>query len=512
MSTNNTTDLPDLSWNVMPANLPYWIPAYYVGGSLSEYNAAMNPAIKNIGIFFPQSHAELPPLLKYSTPNPIGFDAQAQATVWAGLRTYEGIIDVKFTPVNVSDAPGTINFVKTTLRSGAVGEGYETRSTGAGAVLISPTYAAPGSPGEGWLLAHETMHALGLKHPTEGTIKIQPQDNGPLWTNVSNTTTDTRPLPPGFSDSRSFAPQPLDIAALQYLYGPSKSVRTGDDTYVLVENNPNFVWDGVGTDTIDGRQLTRGLTLDLNPGTWGFVGAKADHITAPGQVTVNYGSVIENVNGSHFADTITGNAANNVFKGFGGNDRFVLATGNDGVDGGTGIDTVVLSGARASYVATAPNGTVRLASTTDGTKTLSGVERVHFNGGTDGIAYDIQNGIAGDTIKLLGAAGGLAMIANKEVAGIGIHFRDIGMTRDQVSEAAINAMVGPAGTNAAVVNLLWTNLMGSAPSAAEAQPFVDLLNQGTYTRGAMTSAVADLLDQKVGLTGVASYDFTVFGG
>jgi len=26
------------------------------------------------------------------------------------------------------------------------------------------------------------------------------------------------------------------------------------------------------------------------------------------------------------------------------------------------------------------------------------------------------------------------------------------------------------------------------------------------------SAVADLLDQKVGVTGVASYDFTVFGG
>ena len=82
----------------------------------------------------------------------------------------------------------------------------------------------------------------------------------------------------------------------------------------------------------------------------------------------------------------------------------------------------------------------------------------------------------------------------------------------QILTYTTNAMVGSGGTNTAVVNLLWTNLMGSAPSAAEAQPFVDMLNQGTYTRGAMTSAVADLLDQKVGLTGVVSYDFTVFGG
>jgi len=503
MSTNNT----------MPTNLPYWIPAYYVGGSLSEYNAAMNPAIKDIGIFFPQNASQLSALNASSGPTLVPFDAQAQATVWAGLRTYEGIIDVKFNAVSFGDAPGVINFLKAATSGTSVGGGLSIKDYLPGSVTISPTYAAPGSNSEGDLLSHELMHALGMKHPYEGTYKIHSQDNGGHWTGLTNTTTDPAPMSPEeLRELHKFAPRPLDIAALQYLYGPSKSVRTGDDTYVLVENNPNFVWDGVGTDTIDGRQLTRGLTLDLNPGTWGHIGAKADHITAPGQVTVNYGSVIENVNGSNFADTITGNAANNVFKGFGGNDRFVLATGNDGVDGGTGIDTVVLSGARASYVATAPNGTVRLASTTDGTKMLSGVERVHFNGGTDGIAYDIQNGIAGDTIKLLGAAGGLAMIANKEVAGIGIHFRDIGMTRDQVSEAAINAMVGPAGTNAAVVNLLWTNLMGSAPSAAEAQPFVDLLNQGTYTRGAMTSAVADLLDQKVGLTGVASYDFTVFGG
>ena len=497
--------------NTMPANLLYWIPAYYVGGSLSEYNAAMNPAIKNIGVYFPQNASELPPLLKYSVPNPIGFDAQAQATVWAGLRTFEGIIDVKFNAVNASEAGGTINFVKTTFASGAVGGGYETRATSAGAVLISPTYADPGSRAEGRLIAHELMHAMGMEHPYEGLYKIQPQDNGAYWTDLSNTTTDTRADPPGYFDEAGFQPRPLDIAALQYLYGPSKTVRTGNDTYKLVENDANFIWDAIGTDTIDGQHLTKGLTLDLNPGTWGHIGAKATFITAPGQVTVNYGSTIENVLGTNFDDTITGNAANNVLKGFGGNDRFTLATGNDTVDGGTGTDTVVLSGVRGAYAASRTGDTVRLTSTTDGTKALTGVERVLFNHGTDATAYDIENGgIAGDTIKLLAVAAGTAMVANKDIAGVGIAFRDAGMTRDQVSEAAINAVVGLNGTNADVVRVLWTNLVGSAPSAADAQPFVDMLNHGDFTRGSLTSLAADVLDQQVHLTGVASYDYVPF--
>ena len=82
----------------------------------------------------------------------------------------------------------------------------------------------------------------------------------------------------------------------------------------------------------------------------------------------------------------------------------------------------------------------------------------------------------------------------------------------QILTYTTNAMVGSGGTNTAVVNLLWTNLMGSAPSAADAQPFVDMLNQGDFTRGSLTSLAADVLDQNVHLTGVASYEYTVFAG
>ena len=439
--------------------------------------------------------------------------------MWAGLRTFEDIIDVKFRPSNVAEAPGVINFVKSnTLSPGAAGEGYAIRDWGAGAVIIKPGFAQPGSVDEGWVLGHELMHALGLNHPYEGTHRIMPQDNGPFWTNVANSITDTRPLPPGFLNTAGFEPRPLDIAALHYLYGPSKTTRTGNDVYKLDEAGANFIWDGGGgVDTIDGSHLSKGMTVNLNPGTWGHIGAKATFITAPGQITVNYGSVIENVRGSQFADVIVGNGADNLLEGLGGNDLFMLGAGADTVDGGVGIDTVRLDGTRASYQATKTGASLRLDGGAAGVKALNGVERVQFKNAatglhTDGVAYDIAGGgIAGDTIKLLGVLGGAPLVANREIAGIGIHLRDAGMSRDQVSEMAVNALVGPSGSNADVAALLWKGYFGAAPSAAEAASLGALLDQGVYTRGSMTSAVADLMDSQpaLSLTGVGSYDYQV---
>lgn len=148
-----------------------------------------------------------------------------------------------------------------------------------------------------------------------------------------------------------------------------------------------------------------------------------------------------------------------------------------------------------------------------GTKTLQGVERVLFNNGKEGIAFDTI-GSAGDAMKTLGAVFGKGSATNKDFMGIALFgLETLGMSRDQLAEFAINAAVGgPGASNVAVVNLLWTNLLGSAPSAADAQPFVDLLNSGAYSRGAFTIAVADLMNGQVNLTGVAAVEFDTFAG
>ena len=49
-----------------------------------------------------------------------------------------------------------------------------------------------------------------------------------------------------------------------------------------------------------------------------------------------------------------------------------------------------------------------------------------------------------------------------------------------------------ATTNTAVVNKLWTNLFGAAPTAAQAAPYVAMLDSGSSTPGALGVMAADL--------------------
>ena len=58
--------------------------------------------------------------------------------------------------------------------------------------------------------------------------------------------------------------------------------------------------------------------------------------------------------------------------------------------------------------------------------------------------------------------------------------------------ALANLAVQATGTSAAadVVHLLWANVIGGAPSAQEAQPYVDLLNGG-MSIGQLTVLAAD---------------------
>jgi hypothetical protein len=132
----------------------------------------------------------------------------------------------------------------------------------------------------------------------------------------------------------------LDIAALQYLYGPSATARAGDDVYTASSAAPNLIWDGAGADTLSVAMAPQGATVFLTPGHWGFIGAaKSDRITAPGQITVNFGTVIENLIGSALADRLVGNEVGNRIEGQAGNDTMEGGEGDDTLSGGAGGDT-----------------------------------------------------------------------------------------------------------------------------------------------------------------------------
>lgn len=99
----------------------------------------------------------------------------------------------------------------------------------------------------------------------------------------------------------------------------------GDDT-LLSGIAGDYFDGGEGSDTISYFNYAVAVTVDLSTGT----GAGGDSLIS-----------VENVRGSAYADTITGNLADNVIFGFGGDDVIYSGAGNDSVFGGGGNDELV---------------------------------------------------------------------------------------------------------------------------------------------------------------------------
>jgi len=83
---------------------------------------------------------------------------------------------------------------------------------------------------------------------------------------------------------------------------------------------------GPGDDTADFMDASRGITADLSASR--VSGFGKDRLVG-----------VEHVDGSDFADVLTGNSKVNVLNGWGGNDRLIGAAGDDVLDGGEGADT-----------------------------------------------------------------------------------------------------------------------------------------------------------------------------
>jgi CARDB/Bacterial pre-peptidase C-terminal domain len=211
----------------------------------------------------------------------------------------------------------------------------------------------PGNHGYMTLL-HETLHALGLKHPgnydvggngTEGPYLLPANDN------TSNTIMSYNTL-----GSSPITPMEYDIRALQYLYGAKRqnsnattyqfttvhSYQVASEIFGLAETPiKQTLWDSQGIDTLDLSQLAtvdRGYSINLNGGGWITTQIDRDrqiyyaqqnrmpYYATPFGTAIAYSTVLENVITSKSDDQMIANSANNRFQGYdpgqdGGNDR-----------------------------------------------------------------------------------------------------------------------------------------------------------------------------------------------
>ncbi len=308
----------------------------------------------------------------------------------------------------------------------------------------------------------------------------------------------------------------------------------GDDTYIVDNVNDNIV-ENTGTD-VDSVQASVSYTLRVNLENLALTG------------TANIDAI-----GNDLNNTLTGNAGANILDGGAGNDTLIGGAGDDiyivdnikdvitesageGVDsirasvsyalsanlenltltgtaaidatgndlnniftgnaganilnGGAGIDKAIYSSLRTDVTVTKTTNGYTVADKTgaEGTDTLINVERLQFD--DKSVAFDID-GNAGITAKILGAVFGKDSVANKSYVGIGLGYLDSGGSYGDLMKLAIDAKLGVGASHAAVVNLLFTNIMNRPPGADFLNSYVGALDRGEYTVASLGMFWAD---------------------
>jgi Ca2+-binding RTX toxin-like protein len=241
-------------------------------------------------------------------------------------------------------------------------------------------------------------------------------------------------------DTANYLSAPSRVVVNLALAGPQNTQGAGLDTLVSIENllgsafNDTLTGNAAantllgydGNDTIfglDGNdEIDGGAGNDILQGNGGIDTVAYDSANGPVVVSLalqgawqntigagnDYLNGFENLRGSFFSDTLTGNAAANVIEGGSGNDTIDGGAGNDTIDGGDGNDTLI-GGAgtdTASYASAFFGVTVSLAlqgvaqnTISAGIDTLSGFENL-----TGSAFDDVLTGDAGAN-TLRGGAG-----------------------------------------------------------------------------------------------------------
>ena len=108
-----------------------------------------------------------------------------------------------------------------------------------------------------------------------------------------------------------------------------------------------------------------------------------------------------------------------------------------------------------------------------------------------GRAYDMD-GNAGTAAKILGALWGKESVENPAFVGIVLHYLDSGVSYEALLDLALGAILRENKTNEAIVELVFTNLVGEAPTQDVKTELASYMDSGAYSQAGFARAIADL--------------------
>jgi hypothetical protein len=199
-------------------------------------------------------------------------------------------------------------------------------------------------------------------------------------------------------------------------------------------------------------------------------------------------------------------AASPVTTGTTGADQFVTTGANNVFDGGAGLDTVLMHGARANYTITKTATGIQVQDTTgvDGTDTLVGVERVKF--ADKALAFDVD-GIGGQAYRVYQAAfartpdiGGLGFWMN--VMDHGVSLRDV--ADGFVASNEFKTLYGFAPTSREIVSKFYENVLNRAGETAGIDFWTNVLETKAATVAEVLMGFSESPENQTALVGVMS--------